>query len=296
MRALVVGGAGFVGSHLVERLLAEQFAVDVVDDLSSGSLANLASARAGATRIGAELKFHHLDVGASGLAELMARRRPDIVFFAVLAPPAVVFAGGLNLLDAARHAGVTKIVVGLDAIDLYGPVPNAELPVREGRPWVPRNPLGVAQRGLADLLIYFRARYELEFTGLALAHVYGPRRRDGVVAAFVDAAARGEPATIHGDGRQTRDLLYVDDAVDAFVRAATRGSGLIVNIGTGTQISIRELYRRVLGADAEPKRGPAADDEPGRFALSPVRARIHLGWEPWTALDDGIAALRATPT
>jgi UDP-glucose 4-epimerase len=88
----------------------------------------------------------------------------------------------------------------------------------------------------------------------------------------------------------------VDDAVDAFVRAATRGSGLIVNVGTGTQISIRDLHRRIVGAHAEPKRAPVADDEPGRFALSPVRARIHLGWEPWTGLDDGIAALRAPPT
>jgi UDP-glucose 4-epimerase len=296
MRALVAGGAGFIGSHLVERLLAEGYGVDVVDDLSSGSLANLAPARADATRMGAELKFHHLDVQVPGLFELAARRRPDIVFVLLQAPPAALFASSLNLLDAGRRAGAAKIVVGLDAIDLYGSVPNTELPVREGRAWAPRTPGGVAERAVIDLLAIYRARHDLEFTGLALANVYGPRHRRGVVAAFTEAAARGEAGTIHGDGRQTRDLLYVDDAVDAFLRAATRGSGLIVNVGTGIQMSVRELHRRVAGGDTEPKRGPVADDEPGRFALSPVRARIHLGWEPWTTLDDGLAAVRAAAT
>jgi UDP-glucose 4-epimerase len=294
VRAVVAGGAGFIGSHLVERLLAEGYAVDVVDDLSSGSLSNLAAARADATRAAGELKFHHVDVQVPALAELLVRRRPDIVFDVVQAAPPVAFAGGLNLLEAARQAGAIKVVVGFDAVELYGSVPNAELPVREGRPWAPFTPLGVAERGVADLLAVYRSRYALEFTGLALASVYGPRQRRGVVAEFVAAADRGEAGTLRGDGRQTRDLVYVDDAVDAFVRAATRGSGLIVNIGTGTQMSIRELHRRVVGAGAEPKRGPAADDEVGRFAVSPVRARIHLGWEPWTTLDDGLAALRAS--
>jgi UDP-glucose 4-epimerase len=296
MRALVAGGAGFIGSHLVERLLAEGYVVDVVDDLSGGSLANLAPARADATRMAAELKFHHLDVQASGLVELAARRRPDVVFVLVQAAPAVIFAGALSVLEAARQAGATKIVAGFDAIDVYGAVPNAELPVREGRPWDPRTPRGVAERAVGELLAIYRTRHALEFTGLALANVYGPRQRGGVVGAFVEAADRGDAATIHGDGRQTRDLLYVDDAVDALVRAATRGSGLIVNVGTGTQVSVRDLHRRIFGPDAEPKRAPVTDDEPGRFALSPVRARIHLGWEPWTALDDGLAALRAAST
>jgi UDP-glucose 4-epimerase len=116
-----------------------------------------------------------------------------------------------------------------------------------------------------------------------------------VVAAFVDAEATGQACTVHGDGRQTRDFVYVDDAVDAFVRAASRGTGLIVNVGTGTQTTIRELQRLVAG-DAEAKRTPWRASEVGRFAVSPVRARIHLGWEPWTPLAEGIGVTRRAAT
>ena len=293
MRALVTGGAGFVGSHLVERLLAEGHAVDVVDDLSTGSLANLADARASVNRIGGELKFHHLDVRVAELVELVTRRRPEVVFHLAVTDPATVFVGGLTVLEAARVSGVGKVVVGFDALSLYGPVPAGELPVKEARAWAPATPVGVAQRALADLLALARADHAIEFTGLACASVYGPRQRPagGVVAAFVDAVETGQACTIHGDGRQTRDFVHVDDAVDALVRAATRGTGLIVNVGTGTQTTIRDLQRLVSGG-AEAKRGPVRPGEVGRFAVSPVRARIHLGWEAWTGLPEGIASLR----
>ncbi len=297
MRALVTGGAGFIGSHLVDRLLAEGHAVEVIDDLSTGSLGNLAEARAGATRTAGELKFHHLDVRAPELTELLARRRPEVVFHLVQATPAAAFVGGLNVLDASRAAQVTKVVVAFDALALYGAVPATELPVKEGRPWEPNSASGVAQRAVAELFTIYRAEHALEFTGLACTNVYGPRQRatGGVVAAFVDAEATGQACTVHGDGRQTRDFLYVDDAVDAFVRAASRGTGLIVNVGTGTQTTIRELQRLVAGG-AEAKRAPWRSAEVGRFAVSPVRARIHLGWESWTALADGIAATQRAAT
>jgi UDP-glucose 4-epimerase len=297
VRALVTGGAGFIGSHLVDRLLAEGHAVEVIDDLSTGSLANLADARANANRSAGELKFHHLDVRAAELGELVSRRRPDVVFHLVQGEPATAFTGGLNVLDAARAAGAAKVVVAFDALALYGPVPAAELPVKEGQPWAPSSAGGVAQRAVADLLAIYRAEHALEFTGLAAGNVYGPRQRPaaGVVAAFVDADATGQACTIHGDGRQTRDFVFVDDAVDAFVRAASRGTGLIVNIGTGTQTTIRELQRLVAGG-ADAKRGPWRPGEIGRFAVSPVRARIHLGWESWTSLVDGIGAMRRAAT
>jgi UDP-glucose 4-epimerase len=302
VRALVTGGAGFIGSHLVDRLLAEGHAVDVLDDLSGGSLSNLSPARAGATRTGAELKFHHVDVRAAEVADLLARRRPDVVFHLVAAPPSageraatdVAFGGASAIIDAARIAGATKIVAGLDAAALYGDVPSNELPVKDGRGWQPRHALGVAQRAVADLLAVTRDRHDLEFTGLAFANVYGPRQGPdrGVVAAFTRAAAAGTPCTIHGDGRQTRDFLYVDDAVDACVRAATRGTGLVVNLGTGTQTTIRDLHQLIAIGGPPPSRGPGRPDEIGRFALSPARARIHLAWAPWTPLEEGVAHVR----
>jgi UDP-glucose 4-epimerase len=306
VRALVTGGAGFLGSHLVDRLLAEGHTVDVVDDLSGGSLANLASARAGATRTGAELKFHHVDVRSPDIGDLVARRHPEVVFHLVVAPPSaanrvavdVAFGGAANIIDAAREAGVGKIVAGLGAAELYGDVPSNELPVKDGRAWQPRTTVGVAQRAVADLLAVTRDRHAIEFTGLAFSNVYGPRQApdSGVVAAFVAATAAGVPCTVHGDGRQTRDFLYVDDAVDACVRAATRGTGLVVNVGTGTQTTIRDLHQLVGVGGPPATRAAARPDEIGRFAVSPVRARIHLGWEPWTALADGVATLRQSAT
>ncbi|MGD9703332.1 MAG: NAD-dependent epimerase/dehydratase family protein [Acidimicrobiia bacterium] len=300
MRALVVGGAGFIGSHLVDRLLAEEHRVDVIDDLSTGSLANLSIARGFAA---GALKFHHLDVRADELDELIGRREPEIIVHLAALPPGlsdrvaleVAIIGTMNLLEAACRNGVEKVVVALPAAQLYGDVPARELPVKEGRTWEPSSVRGVAARSVAELLGVYRAERGLEFTALALTNVYGTRQRaeDGVVARFAAAAAAGERAELHGDGRQTRDFVFIDDVVDAFVRAAGRGSGLVVNIGTGTQTTIRELHDLVVGRDGPaPRSTPRRIGETGRFAVSPVRARIHLAWEPWTALETGIEAMR----
>jgi UDP-glucose 4-epimerase len=298
MKAFVAGGAGFVGSHLVDRLLAEGYAVDAADDLSGGVLANLADAR---RQDLAEFRFHHVDCRAEALGELLERRAPDVVYL-VTAPPRgagarqiadVIITGGVNVLEAARRAGVPKVVVGCDALSLYGDVPARELPVKEGRAFAPRSVEGICGRALVDLLAVYRDRHAVEFTVLAMASVYGPRQRAdaGVVAAFAAKTRAGDRAVVNGDGRQTRDFLFVDDAVDAFVRAATRGGGLVVNIGTGVQTSIRDLHQLLSGGAGPAHRGDAPPDEVPRFALSPVRARIHLGWAPWTSLADGVAQL-----
>ena len=125
--------------------------------------------------------------------------------------------------------------------------------------------------------------------------MYGARQRPdgGVVAALRQAATDRRSPTVTGDGRQTRDLLYIDDAVDALARAGTRGSGLVINVGTGEQTSIRALWAAIAGPNAtEPEYVPATATEISRFAVSPVRARIHLSWSPWTALADGLAQMR----
>jgi UDP-glucose 4-epimerase len=132
---------------------------------------------------------------------------------------------------------------------------------------------------------------------LAIADVYGPRQRagDGLVARLRAAAAAGEAPSVGGDERQTRDLVFIDDTVDALVRGAQRGSGLVVNIGTGVQTPVRDLWERIGGPGRLPVRpGPADDGRPARFALSAVRARIHLAWEPWTTLDEGLRAMGRT--
>jgi UDP-glucose 4-epimerase len=297
MKMLVVGGAGFIGSHLVDRLLAEGHDVDVVDDLSTGSLANLGEARAQVAD--GQFKFHNLDAASGHLTELASMRRPDVIFhLAALSPGSVpgaaAVASTLAVLDAARSSGAQKVVGALPAAALYGDVSPRDLPLKEDRGWSPSTVSGVVARAIADLFDVYRSLHAVEFTALALANVYGPRQRraDGVVAAFLAAAATGSAPVIDGDGRQTRDFVYIDDTVDAFVRAAQRGSGLVVNVGTGVQTSIRDLWAAVGGSDrAAPVTGPSRPDDLARFAVSSVRARIHLSWEPWTTLDQGIRSL-----
>jgi UDP-glucose 4-epimerase len=295
---MVVGGAGFLGSHLVDRLLADGTEVDVVDDLSTGSLGNLSEARA----VGGTLKIHHLSADSSEAASLIGMRVPDVVYHLAAVPrgrpsPATMagaFGVSLALLDAARVHRIPKIVVALPATSLYGRPASRDLPVKE-HDLVPRGVRGVVARATIDLLAEYREHEAVEFTALAIANVYGSRQRpgDGVVATFLAAAAAGRSPTMTGDGRQTRDLLFVDDAIDALVRAGTRGSGLVINVGTGEQTSVRDLWVAVAGPQAPaPEHVEATLDEVYRFAVSPVRARIHLGWSSWTALADGLALCR----
>jgi UDP-glucose 4-epimerase len=299
---LVIGGAGFVGSHLVDRLIAEGRPVDVVDDLSTGSLGNLAAARAEAARLDVgELHIHTLDACSEDLATLIAMHRPSEVFHLALVTRhdmAAIelgrsFTSMLGVLDAARRSGVTKVIVALPATALYGHPTGRDLPVKEGT-LAPRGVRGVVAKAIVDLLTAYREGWGIEFTALALSSVYGPRQRPdgGVVASLVAARRGGEPPRLSGDGRQSRDFVYVDDAVDALVRAGQRGSGLVVNVGTGVQTTLRDLWRLIAPDGPVPVNAPARPDEVLRFAVSPVRARIHLGWSPWTTLVEGLEVVR----
>jgi UDP-glucose 4-epimerase len=306
MRALVTGGAGFIGSALVDRLLAEGHDVDVVDSFTSGSLANLAAARADG---GHRVNIHQLDVRSPDLVTLMGRRQPEVAFHLAaqidvrvsVARPVfdaeVNVIGSLNVLEGARAAGTRKVVFASSGGTIYGAPEASALPVDESHPQQPVSPYGVSKKVVGDYLHAYRELHQLEFTNLALANIYGPRQdphgEAGVVAIFAGKLLAGEPCTIFGDGRQTRDYLYVDDVVDAFVRAIDRGGGLLFNIGTGVETSVNELYAVMseeAGVTAEPVRAPARLGEIDRIAVDPSRAEIHLGWKPWTQLAEGTAA------
>ncbi len=315
MRALVTGGAGFIGTGLVERLLAEGHDVDAIDNLSTGSLANLAPARSRASSSGTPrtpggcFTFHRFDIRTSEVVDLVARRRPEVVFHLAaqidvrvsVADPALDAAvniiGSLHVLQGALKAGARKVVFAGSGGSLYGA--PTDLPTPETHPRRPISPYGVAKKAVGDYLHYYEAVHGLEYAILALANVYGPRQdpfgEGGVVAIFARRLLDGDPVTIYGDGEQTRDFVFVDDVVDAFARAKEpgAGSGLLVNVGTGTETSVNELYAtmaRLTGTAAEAVAGPARPGEVLRSALDPRLAGTELGWKPATTLEEGLRA------
>ncbi|MGH9169318.1 MAG: NAD-dependent epimerase/dehydratase family protein [Acidimicrobiales bacterium] len=304
MKALVTGGAGFIGSALVDRLLAEGHEVDAVDDLSTGALANLAEARA----VGGPFRFHHLDICDDALAELVASRRPEVIFhlaaqayvsFSVKNPvrdAEVNIIGTLKLLEASSRSRVRKVVYAASGGSLYGNPDPADLPVAEHAPHAPLSPYGVSKMAAIDYLAVYRELHGLEFTALALANVYGPRQdsagEGGVMAIFASNLVAGRVCKIEGDGTHTRDFVFVDDVVDAFARAAKRGGGLVLNIGTGAEISVLDIHSRMsklAGSTAPPRHVAERPGDVARIALDPDRAGIHLGWRPFTTFEEGMS-------
>ncbi len=305
MRAVVTGGAGFIGSTLVDRLLAEGHFVTVIDNLATGRLSNLEGARASGDRF----SMVELDVRSSEIVETVAAAAPEVVFH--LAAQADVrvsverpvfdaevnVIGGLNVIEAARAAGARKVVVASSGGTIYGDPAPEDLPVDEQHSQHPISPYGVAKKVIDDYLYAFRFLHGLNYTSLALANVYGPRQdphgEAGVVAIFAGRLLSGEGCRIFGDGEQTRDFVYVNDVVDAFVRAADRGDGVLCNIGTGVETSVNHLYRALAdaaGVDASASYEPARAGELARSALNPGFAEKQLGWTPQTSLVDGSRA------
>lgn len=312
MRVLVTGGAGFIGSHLVDRLLAQGDEVVAVDNLSSGSLANLAEARR--TRIG-KFTFQRVDITSTALGETIRRARPEVVFHLAaqvdvrksVADPIqdamVNVIGTLNVLHSAAEAGARKVVFTSSGGCIYGEPGPDLLPIPEALAWSPdaspESPYGVSKKVVFDYFRYFQSGRDLDFTALALANVYGPRQEPAsevglegqVVAIFCRKLLAGLPCTIYGDGTQTRDFVYVDDVVSALAAARDRGSGELVNVGSGREVSVNELYAHLAeltGARNEPIFRPPRPGELDRIAIDPSKAAEALGWRPSTSLEDGL--------
>ena len=298
---LVTGGAGFIGSHLCDRLLAEGHRVVAVDDLSTGRIANLSEARG----YGNEFTFFNMDIRAEGLLSLFERHRPEVLVH--LAAQAAVSSsmqdpvrdasinvmGLLNLMDCCVKTGVRKVVYAASGGTLYGEA--RKLPVKETASGRPVSPYGISKKVGIDYLTFYERHHGIAFTALALANVYGPRQdpqgEAGVVAVFASTMLAGRAPTIHGDGNQTRDYVFVDDVVHAFALSTERGDGRLVNVGTGLETSVNGLYRmlaeitRFTGA---PTHGPARPGDLRRNALDISIADDVLDWRPWTHLQDGL--------
>lgn len=311
MRYLVIGGAGFIGSTLVDRLLAEGNAVDVIDDLSSGSFGNLASARSDR---GHDFTFHRLDAGDPTLSALLARRQPQVIYHLGLPviPDELTVAAIDRLIGAAVSAGVERLVVGLDAALVYGTRPDAMTPVGEADATADSAPASSTTQ-ILDRLAAARHAHGLEFSALVLGSVYGPRQarsarltsllRDCLCRPAAHLGREGEAFAVAA-ARESTDLVFVDDAVDALDRADRRGDGLIINVGSGVLTPLDDVCdqakRTVAGMLIDGDDRPLVVPSPGGggvgptgFALDRSRARMQLGWEPWTSITDGLATTMA---
>jgi len=312
MRVLVTGAAGFIGSHLVDRLLAEGEEVFGIDDMSSGQMSNLVDARRSST---GKFKFHRLDITSTALGEHVKRMKPEVVYHLAaqvdvrrsvkdpIHDAMVNVVGTLNLLQVSSRADVRKVVFTSSGGTIYGEPPPDLLPVPETYAFspeaMPESPYGVSKKVVVDYLRYFRHVKGLEYTVLALANVYGPRQEPAsevglegqVVAIFCRKMLDRRPATIYGDGTQTRDFVYVDDVVSALIAARDAGDGELVNVGSGVETSINELFAQLTELTSSRYEPIYAAPRPGelqRIAVDRSKAEELLAWVPTTPLSEGL--------
>ena len=302
MRVLVAGAAGFIGSNVCDRLIADGHAVFGVDDLSRGTLSNIEDAARGGS-----FDFERFDVTDPGFPALVARVAPESVCHLAaqidvrvsvadpLLDARVNLLGTINALEAARLAGVDKFVFTSSGGSIYGT--PAALPVDESQPLSPESQYAAGKAACELYLNVYRAAYGLRSSSLALANVYGPRQdphgEAGVVAIFSTAMLLGRPTRIYGDGSQIRDYVFVGDVADAFTSVCVPGTGdgKRFNIGTGSQTSVCDLHSLIaetVGVPDEPLFAPPRLGELQAIALDWSLAARELGWRPRRVLRAGI--------
>ncbi|CKT16971.1 NAD-dependent epimerase/dehydratase [Mycobacterium tuberculosis] len=301
VRALVTGAAGFIGSTLVDRLLADGHSVVGLDNFATGRATNLEHLADNSAHV-----FVEADIVTADLHAILEQHRPEVVFHLAaqidvrrsVADPqfdaAVNVIGTVRLAEAARQTGVRKIVHTSSGGSIYGTPP--EYPTPETAPTDPASPYAAGKVAGEIYLNTFRHLYGLDCSHIAPANVYGPRQdphgEAGVVAIFAQALLSGKPTRVFGDGTNTRDYVFVDDVVDAFVRvSADVGGGLRFNIGTGKETSDRQLHSAVaaaVGGPDDPEFHPPRLGDLKRSCLDIGLAERVLGWRPQIELADGV--------
>ncbi len=297
MRVLVTGGAGFIGSNLVDRLIEHGHTVAIADNLSSGRKEN----------VNPKAEFYNLDVRSGTLRAVFMDFKPDVVDHhaaqidvrksvsdAGLDADTNIM-GTLNLLDISLTFGVKKFIFASTGGALYAE--NIHLPAREDAKKLPAAPYGIAKLAAENYIRFFGEVKGLPYTILRYSNVYGPRQdpkgEAGVVAIFTEAMLKDDPVVIYGSGDQTRDFVFVDDVVRANVLAMARGDGLSINIGTGVETSVNEVFERLKGTfsgcyDKIPVYAHVRPGELQRSCLDNNLAKRILGWEPKYELESGL--------
>lgn len=295
MRILVTGGAGFIGSHIVDLFIAAGHRVAVVDNLHTGKLSNL----------NPQATFYQVDIrDAQALAEVFQREQPEIISHQAaladvrgsLQDPAtyaqVNIVGSIHLLELARQHGVRKFIYASTGGAVYGE--PEFLPVTEDHPINPLDPYGASKHAVEHYLFLYRHNYGLDYVSLRYPNVYGPRQdplgEAGVVAIFTGRMLAGQPCTINGDGKQQRDFTYVTDIARANLLAAERGSG-IYNIGSGIGTDVNTIFallKEAAGYTLPPNYGPPKLGEVRRTYLDATKAQRELGWQPEVPVAEGL--------
>jgi UDP-glucose 4-epimerase len=296
MKVLVTGGAGFIGSHVVDAFLEAGHEVVVVDNLSTGRSENL---NPGA-------RFYNLDIRDPALADVFEREKPEVVdhhaaqvdvrksILDAAADADINIRGTLNVLECARRAGARKFIYPSSGGAIYGEPET--LPCDERHPIRPICQYGVSKHVGEQYVFVYHHLYGLDFTILRYANVYGPRQNPymegGVVAVFAGRMLAGRPAVIFGTGEQGRDFVYAGDCARANVLAATGGGGGAYNIGVGHSTTVNEIFKqikRITGYAAEPVYDPPKPGETFNIYLDSRRAKAELQWQPAVSLSEGLA-------
>ena len=291
----VTGGAGFIGSHVAEALVARGHRVLIVDDLSSGRKEN----------VPAGAQFHHLDIRSSEAADLVRDAGVEVLVHHAaqmdvrrsVADPVfdaqVNVEGTLRLLEAGRQGSLHQVVFASTGGAMYGE--QDVFPADEDHPTRPLSPYGVAKLAVERYLYFYHAEYGLDATCLRYANVYGPRQNPhgeaGVVAIFLDRLLAGRDCTINGDGLQTRDYVNVADVVAANLAVLGRPDFSVFNVGTGVETDVVTLYRHLAaaaGIDRPASHGPAKSGEQRRSAITSDRLARELGIRPAVPLAEGL--------
>ena len=295
MKVLVTGGAGFIGSHLVDRLIKEGHRVIVVDNLSTGKKENLNQ----------KAKFYKIDICSPKIPHIFKKEKPEIIFHLAaqvdvrksvedpIEDAKINILGSLNLLENYKKLKLKKFIFISTGGAMYG---EADIvPTPETYPENPLSPYGIEKLTIEKYLNYYYKVFGLPYVSLRLANVYGPRQNSkgeaGVIAIFCDKMFSGEQPVINGDGKQTRDFIFVDDVVEANMLAMKSKKPGIYNIGTAKETSINTIFRKIrelTGSKCKKIHGPALSGEQKRSCLDFSKAKKELKWQPKYNLEEGL--------